>query len=82
MLRCLWSESLKNSTGVIFVSSACTDTTKLNVTQDADSPKAKETLVQMRELTFCFNRWEYQEEELQSLCSMLPSTFQHILNIN
>lgn len=39
---------------------------KLNVTEDADPPKAKETLVQMRELTFCFNRWEYQKVELHS----------------
>lgn len=55
---------------------------KLNVTEDADPPKAKETLVQMRELTFCCNLWEYQKVELHSSCSVLPSTFQHVLNIN
>lgn len=54
----------------------------LNVPEGADSPKTKGTLVQMRELTCCFNRWEYQRVELGSSCAMLRSTFQHILNIN
>jgi len=37
-----------------------------SVPEDADSPKTRDTLVQMRELTFLLNRWEYQRVELSS----------------
>lgn len=54
----------------------------LNVPEDADSPKNRDTLVQMREVTFCLNHWEFQRVELSPCCSMLPSTFQHSLDRN
>lgn len=45
------------------------------------SPQTKDTLVQMRELTFCFNHWEYQSRT-QFLMQDVAIHFQHILDMN